>query len=160
MTDLNFIEASIARLEERKAKIEQSGQHELINSTFPDPRILEEYRSAGLALIRAGYDVEGTNLIINFLKESFIEAIDYEFNYIDGMQTHAMPLTFDLIEKLESKNCKGFHSNIELPAGNALITPIFQQQEKINLSLEKAKDYAKINPIGWIDRRVLSSFPT
>lgn len=107
-----------------RAKIEENPWGGELQPAYGQDLYQEETRCMGLRMIRDGLDRDGEQLILNFTRKHYPEALENERVWISKMMHYLNTITDTLIDNLLAEGYIALRSNTDLPYENALFYPI------------------------------------
>lgn len=112
-----------------RAKIEESPIAGDINMIYGQDFYQEEVRAMGLAMIRDGWDLEGEQLIQDYVAEHYPERTNDELIWINKMMHYLEAVTDTFIDNLQAAGYKWLQGNVDMPNENALFYPVHEIDE-------------------------------
>lgn len=124
------------RLMALRAKIEASPLAGDIQFQYGQDYYQEEVRSMGIFLIRNGFEKDGENMILDFVKEHYPLYVEQEIKWISKMMHYLNNITTILIDNLIAEGYTHLQSNTDLPYEHAIFYPIKGLNDTSYLSIQ------------------------
>lgn len=117
-----------------RAKIEESPIAGEINLSYGQDFYQEEVRSIGLAMIRDGLDMEGEQLMLDYVHEHYPTRVEDERDWINKMMHYLGAITDTFIDNLQAEGYRWLQGNVDMPNEYALFYPVHEMDEFGRLS--------------------------
>ncbi|SUJ28027.1 Uncharacterised protein [Sphingobacterium multivorum] len=119
-----------------RAKIEESPIAGEIKMSYGRDFYQEEVRSTGLAMIRDGWDMEGEQLILDFVHEHYPMRVKDELTWINKMMHYLAVVTDTFIDNLHAEGYRFLQGNVDMPNEHAIFYPVHELDAFGKLSQE------------------------
>ncbi len=119
-----------------RAKIEESPIAGEIKMSYGRDFYQEEVRSTGLAMIRDGWDMEGEQLILDFVHEHYPMRVKDELTWINKMMHYLAAVTDTFIDNLHAEGYRFLQGNVDMPNEQAIFYPVHELDAFGKLSQE------------------------
>ncbi len=119
-----------------RAKIEESPIAGEIKMSYGRDFYQEEVRSTGLAMIRDGWDMEGEQLILDFVHEHYPMRVKDELTWINKMMHYLAAVTDTFIDNLHAEGYRFLQGNVDMPNEHAIFYPVHELDAFGKLSQE------------------------
>ncbi len=119
-----------------RAKIEESPIAGEIKMSYGRDFYQEEVRSTGLAMIRDGWDMEGEQLILDFVHEHYPMRVKDELTWINKMMHYLAAVTDTFIDNLHAEGYCFLQGNVDMPNEHTIFYPVYELDAFGKLSQE------------------------
>ncbi|HAF35412.1 MAG TPA: hypothetical protein DCG88_15620 [Sphingobacterium sp.] len=132
----DYIHELLNRQMALRAKIEESPIAGEIKMSYGRDFYQEEVRSTGLAMIRDGWDMEGEQLILDFVHEHYPMRVKDELTWINKMMHYLAAVTDTFIDNLHAEGYCFLQGNVDISNEHAIFYPVHELDAFGKLSQE------------------------